>query len=305
MSPCHPPWELSQWCPLHTVLVPRVTRPPGSSHPLSWPVTTTWHCHDVTLRLCYNVSREAPAEITDSYLSSVINGGLRSNQHHHQHAATRDYWRHWGSVMFIITMSPFYHIFLASGLTEVVSLTPREAPEEGQGQRMTLSPQVECIVTPVTRRTSRQCRYIRGSRGPGLSPGSRRSGSIFTKHLGATNWTWSSFSRWWPPRLSLTQPPSPGCRGKGNNTMEWSLYTLFCSLQPRMMTRAKRECQGETECYDDTTRYLRKRERRERRQETQGRASDYGSLLTLGSSLHKLDLIEQDPKILEVPWFKS
>ena len=96
---------------------------------------------------------------------------------------------------------------------EVVSQTPREAPEEGQGQRMTLSPQVECIVTPVTRRTSRQCRYIRGSRGPGLSPGSRRSGSIFTKHLGATNWTWSSFSRWWPPRLSLTQPPLPGCRG--------------------------------------------------------------------------------------------
>ena len=213
VSPCHPPWELSQWCPLHTVLVPRVTRPPGSSHPLSWPVTTTWHCHDVTLRLCYNVSREAPAEITDSYLSSVINGGLRSNQHHHQHAETRDYWRHWGSVMFIITMSPFYDIFLASGLTEVVSQTPREAPEEGQGQRMTSSPRVECIVTPVTRRTSRQCRYIRGSRGPGLSPGSRRSGSIFTKHLGATNWTWSSFSRWWPPRLSLTQPPSPGCRG--------------------------------------------------------------------------------------------
>merc|ERR1712176_1206068 len=65
------------------------------------------------------------------------------------------------------------------------------------------------------------------------------------------------------------------------------------------MTRAKRECQGEAECYDDTTRYLRKRERRERRQETQGRASDYGSLSTLGSSLHKLDLIEQDPKITE------
>ena len=66
------------------------------------------------------------------------------------------------------------------------------------------------------------------------------------------------------------------------------------SLQPRV-TRAKRECQAEAECYDDTTRYLRKRERRERRQET-GRASDYGSLSTLGSSLHKLDLIEQDPK---------
>ena len=66
------------------------------------------------------------------------------------------------------------------------------------------------------------------------------------------------------------------------------------SLQPRV-TRAKRECQAEAECYDDATRYLRKRERRERRQET-GRASDYGSLSTLGSSLHKLDLIEQDPK---------
>ena len=65
-------------------------------------------------------------------------------------------------------------------------------------------------------------------------------------------------------------------------------------LQPRV-TRAKRECQAEAECYDDATRYLRKRERRERRQET-GRASDYGSLSTLGSSLHKLDLIEQDPK---------
>ena len=66
------------------------------------------------------------------------------------------------------------------------------------------------------------------------------------------------------------------------------------NLQPRV-TRAKRECQAEAECYDDATRYLRKRERRERRHET-GRASDYGSLSTLGSSLHKLDLIEQDPK---------
>ena len=67
------------------------------------------------------------------------------------------------------------------------------------------------------------------------------------------------------------------------------------SLQPQV-TRAKRECQAEAE-YDDTTRYLRKRERRHERQAQEtGRASDYGSLSTLGSSLHKMDLIEQDPK---------
>ena len=39
------------------------------------------------------------------------------------------------------------------------------------------------------------------------------------------------------------------------------------------------------------------RERRHERQAQEtGRASDYGSLSTLGSSLHKMDLIEQDPK---------
>ena len=66
------------------------------------------------------------------------------------------------------------------------------------------------------------------------------------------------------------------------------------NLQPQV-TRAKRECQAEAE-YDDTTRYLRKRERRHERQAQEtGRASDYGSLSTLGSSLHKMDLIEQDP----------
>ena len=74
-----------------------------------------------------------------------------------------------------------------------------------------------------------------------------------------------------------------------------SVARMVTSLGPRV-TRAKRECQAEAECYDDTTRYLRKREKRERRQEAAGRASDYGSLSTLGSSLHKLDLIEQDPK---------
>ena len=50
--------------------------------------------------------------------------------------------------------------------------------------------------------------------------------------------------------------------------------------------RNKRECSVE-DYYDDTTRYQRKRERKE---------SDYGSLSTLDSSMLKLDIIESDPK---------
>merc|ERR1711915_85020 len=50
--------------------------------------------------------------------------------------------------------------------------------------------------------------------------------------------------------------------------------------------RGKRECNTD-DYFDETTRYLRKRERKE---------SDYGSLSTLDSSMLKLDIIESDTK---------
>jgi len=53
--------------------------------------------------------------------------------------------------------------------------------------------------------------------------------------------------------------------------------------------RGKRECNTD-DYYDETTRYLRKRERKE---------SDYGSLSTLDSSMLKLDIIEPETKVLE------
>ena len=63
-------------------------------------------------------------------------------------------------------------------------------------------------------------------------------------------------------------------------------------LRPRQTRRCKREAAPVTaEDYEDSARYLRKRNRKE---------NDYGALSTLGSELLKLDLIESETQNHEV-----
>ena len=65
-------------------------------------------------------------------------------------------------------------------------------------------------------------------------------------------------------------------------------YTNNTSGARTRRPRNKRECATLDNYYDESSRYLRKRERKE---------SDYGSLSTLDSSMLKLDIIEQEPKL--------
>jgi len=65
-------------------------------------------------------------------------------------------------------------------------------------------------------------------------------------------------------------------------------YTNNTSGTRTRRPRNKRECATLDNYYDESSRYLRKRERKE---------SDYGSLSTLDSSMLKLDIIEQEPKL--------
>ena len=63
-------------------------------------------------------------------------------------------------------------------------------------------------------------------------------------------------------------------------------------LRPRQTRRCKREAAPVTaDDYDDSSRYLRKRNRKD---------NDYGALSTLGSELLKLDIIESETQAQEV-----
>ena len=72
------------------------------------------------------------------------------------------------------------------------------------------------------------------------------------------------------------------------NTAKYTNKTSGTTTMRTRRPRNKRECVAMEDYYDESSRYLRKRERKE---------SDYGSLSTLDSSMLKLDIIEQDPKL--------
>merc|ERR1711868_297255 len=72
------------------------------------------------------------------------------------------------------------------------------------------------------------------------------------------------------------------------NTAKYTNKSSGTSSSRTRRPRNKREAVTMDDYYDESSRYLRKRERKE---------SDYGSLSTLDSSMLKLDIIEQEPKL--------